>query len=163
MNEAYRRLIGNLPWRDAPPGAPFVHDARTLRAWIEQLPMANFQVASRRLLEGLQALNRSRSDGARRLEALEMLRGAVAQLAIVTDKQIVGASFPLPAQKAELGGLALNFQSELALGYRMALAELCAPAGTVPRGRWRAPMRSPAGTATRCSTPRRARGGLPGN
>jgi len=132
MNEAYRRLIGNLPWRDAPPGAPFVHDARTLRAWIEQLPMANFQVASRRLLEGLQALNRSRSDGARRLEALEMLRGAVAQLAIVTDKQIVGASFPLPAQKAELGGLALNFQSELALGYRMALAELCAPAGTVP-------------------------------
>ena len=86
MNEAYRRLIGNLPWRDAPPGAPFVHDARTLRAWIEQLPMANFQVATRRLLEGLQALNRSRSDGTRRLEALEMLRGAVVQLAIVTDE-----------------------------------------------------------------------------
>lgn len=132
MNDAYRRLTGNLPWRDAPPGAPFVHDARTLRAWIEQLPMANFQVATRRLLEGLQALNRSRSDGTRRLEALEMLRGAVAQLAAVTEKQIIGSSFPLPAQKAELGQLALGFQSELALGYRMSLAELCGPAGAVP-------------------------------
>jgi hypothetical protein len=41
MNEAYRRLIGNLPWRDAPPGAPKEHDARTLRGWIEQMTLSN--------------------------------------------------------------------------------------------------------------------------
>jgi hypothetical protein len=129
MNDAYRRLVASLP---VPAGNTFAHDARALRAWIDALPMANFQIAAQRMLDGLQAFNRTRSEGVRRLEALEMLRGTVAQLAAAADKQIVGSSFPLPAQKRELGALALGFQAGLALGYRLALAELCAPAGAVP-------------------------------
>ncbi|MGN6520113.1 MAG: hypothetical protein ACTHK2_11890 [Dokdonella sp.] len=129
MNAAYRRLATSLP---APAGSAFAHDARALRAWIDALPMANFQIAARRMLDGLQAFNRTRSEGVRRLEALETLRGTVAQLAAAADKQIIGSSFPLPPQKRELGALALGFQAELALGYRLALAELCAPAGSVP-------------------------------
>jgi len=132
MNDAYRRLRAGTPVAAEGSGSGFVHDTRTLRAWIDQLPMANHPVATRRLLDGLRSFNRSRSDGLRRLEALELLRAPVAQLAAVTDKQIVGASFPLPAQKGELGGIALAFQAELALGYRLALVELCAPAGSVP-------------------------------
>lgn len=131
MNDAFRRLLATHP-RPAGTGSGFVHDARTMRAWIDQLPMANFAVATRRLLDGLQALNRSASDGFRRLDALELLRAPVSQLAASTDKQIVGASFPLPAQKCELGALALGFQAELARGYRLALVEMCAPAGSVP-------------------------------
>lgn len=130
MNDAYRRLLAGVPRSAAATG--FVHDARTLRAWIDQLPMANHPVATRRLLDGLQSLNRSRSDGSRRLEALELLRAPISRIAATIDKQILGASFPLPAHKAELGSLALAFQGELALGYRQALAELCAPAGSVP-------------------------------
>ncbi|HEY6940985.1 hypothetical protein [Dokdonella sp.] len=129
MNDAYRSLIAPLPPAS---GGSFAHDARALHAWIDALPMANFPIAARRMLDGLQAFNRTRSDGTRRLDALEALRGAVAQLATAADKQIVGSSFPLPAQKRELGELALGFQSELALGYRLALAEACAPAGSVP-------------------------------
>ena len=137
MNEAYRRLGHALPERRAGAPAAIASDARSLRGWIDALPMANFATASKRLLEGLRGLNRQRLDGAQRLEALETLRVPGAQLAAATDKQIVGASFPLPAQKTELGELALAFQHELATGYRCALAELCAPAGAVPflRGR----------------------------
>jgi hypothetical protein len=105
---------------------------RALRLWVAALPLANFNATTKLLLDGLRQINRMRIDAVQRLDALEILRHPVAQLAGLTDKQIVGASFPLPPQKVELGAIALEFQSELALGYRIALAELCAPAGSVP-------------------------------
>ncbi|GAA0707870.1 hypothetical protein [Dokdonella soli] len=132
MSDAYRRLNETLLERRAPAAGAFASDARALRSWIDALPMANYAVAAKRLLDGLRDLNRQRLQGAQRLEALESLRAPVIQLAAATDKQIVGASFPLPPSKAELGELALGFQDELAAGYRAALAELCSPNGTVP-------------------------------
>jgi hypothetical protein len=132
MKEIYRRLSASLPERRAPGAVAFATEARALRTWVDALPMANFAVATQRLLAGLRELNRQRLEGVRRLEALETLRPSVAQIVAATDKQIVGASFPLPPHKVELGELALAFQSELALGYRAALVELCAPSGKVP-------------------------------
>ncbi|MEO7326249.1 MAG: hypothetical protein ABIW82_15610 [Dokdonella sp.] len=132
MNEAYRRLKNNQPERAAPVAGAFASDPRALRAWVDALPMANFAIAAQRLRDGLRALNQQHLDGVRRLEALEIMRPAVTQLAAGTDKQIIGASFPLPPHKIELGALALAFQHELALGYRRALVELCAPGGNVP-------------------------------
>ncbi len=132
MSEAYRRLNESLPRRRAPDAGAFTSEPRALRGWLDALPMANFSVATQRLLTALNELNQQRLDGTRRLEALEMLRPAVMQLAIATDKQIIGASFPLPPQQLELGAVALGFQKEISLGYRIALAELCAPKGSVP-------------------------------
>ncbi|MEO6688837.1 MAG: hypothetical protein ABIS07_17005 [Dokdonella sp.] len=132
MNDAYRRLSNSLPERAAPVAGAFASEPRALRAWLDALPMANFAIAAQRLRDGLSELNRQRLDGARRLEALEMLRPGVMQVAAGADKQIVGASFPLPPHKVELGALALAFQHELALCYRSALVDLCAPAGNVP-------------------------------
>lgn len=132
MTEAYRRVTRDLPERRASEKGGFATEQRALRTWIDALPMTNFTVAAQRLLDGLRELNRQRLDGARRLDALEILRPAVIQLAAVADKQIVGASFPLPPHKVELGHLALGFQAELSLGYRSALAEVCAPSGSVP-------------------------------
>ncbi|MEO7432759.1 MAG: hypothetical protein ABIR62_12220 [Dokdonella sp.] len=132
MTEAYRRVTRDLPERRALEKGGFATEQRALRTWIDALPVANFMVAAQRLLDGLRELNRQRLEGPRRLDALEILRPAVIQLAAVADKQIVGASFPLPPHKVELGHLALGFQAELALGYRLALAEVCAPSGSVP-------------------------------
>ena len=132
MNDRYRRLLRGTPERHAPTAGAFVTEARVLRSWVAALPLANFGATAKLLLDGLRQTNRTRIDAVQRLDALEILRNPVAQLAALTDKQIVGASFPLPPQKVELGALALEFQSELALGYRIALAELCAPAGNVP-------------------------------
>jgi cyclic-di-GMP-binding protein len=132
MNERYRRLLRATPERHAPTAGAFVTEARALRSWVAALPLANFSSTTKLLLDGLRQINRMRVDALQRLDALEILRHPVAQLAALTDKQIIGASFPLPPQKVELGAIALEFQSELALGYRIVLGELCAPAGNVP-------------------------------
>jgi hypothetical protein len=132
MTDRYRRLLRATPERHAPTAGAFVTEPRALRSWVAALPLANFGATAKLLLDGLRQINRMRVDAVQRLEALEVLRHPVAQLAALTDKQIVGASFPLPPQKVELGALALEFQSELAQGYRIALAELCAPSGNVP-------------------------------
>lgn len=132
MTDRYRRLLRGTPERHAPTAGAFATEARALRSWVAALPLANFNATTKLLLDGLRQINRMKVDAVQRLDALEILRHPVAQLAALTDKQIVGASFPLPPQKVELGAIALEFQSELALGYRIALAELCAPAGSVP-------------------------------
>ena len=132
MTDRYRRLLRGTPDRHAPTAGAFATEARALRSWVAALPLANFGATTKLLLDGLRQINRMKVDAVQRLDALEILRHPVAQLAALTDKQIVGASFPLPPQKVELGAIALGFQSELALGYRVALAELCAPAGSVP-------------------------------
>lgn len=132
MSEAYRRLVEHLPPR-SPAGARDLNaDPRALRAVLDALPMANFGVALKRLLDALQALNRHSFDGAQRLDGLEVLRESASQLLASADRQIGGTSFPLPRQKAELGELALQFRGEFATGYRIALAELCKPNGAVP-------------------------------
>lgn len=132
MSELHRRLLRDVPERRAPRSGDFVTETRALRAWVAALPLANFSATARMLVEALRAANRLRLSPGERLDALEILRAPVVQLAALVDKQIVGASFPLPPQRAELGTLAQEFQSELALGYRMAVHDFCAPNGTVP-------------------------------
>lgn len=132
MSELHRRLLRDLPERRAARQDDFATDARAVRSWVAALPLANFLATARLLVEGLRAMNRLRVAPAERLEALEILRAPVIQLASLIEKQILGASFPLPSQRAELGTLAQEFQSELALGYRFALYDFCAPNGHVP-------------------------------
>lgn len=131
MSETYLRLGASLPARQMPAGDAFRVEPRALRSWLDALPLANFGAAAGQILDGLRRLNRQRVDASQRLDALESLRPTIEQLAAAADRQIVGASFPLPAPKTELGEFALAFQAELALGYRVALVELCAPAGVV--------------------------------
>jgi len=132
MSDLHRRLLRDIPERRAPRTGDFVTESRALRSWVAALPFANFSATARMLVDALSAMNRLRITPGERLDALEILRGPVTQLAALVDKQIIGASFPLPPQRAELGTLAQEFQSELALGYRMALYDFCSPKGSVP-------------------------------
>lgn len=132
MTDLHRRLLRDVPERRAPRAGDFATDTRALRSWVASLPLANFSATARMLVEGLRAINHLRIAPGERLDALEILRTPVSQLAALVDKQIVGASFPLPPQRAELGTLAQEFQSELALGYRLVVHDFCAPSGSVP-------------------------------
>lgn len=132
MTDLLRRLLRDVPERRAPRVGDFATDSRALRAWVAALPLANFSATARMLVEGLRAINQLRIAPGERLDALEIVRIPVNQLATLVDKQIIGASFPLPPQRAELGTLAQEFQSELALGYRMVVHDFCAPSGSVP-------------------------------
>jgi cyclic-di-GMP-binding protein len=132
MNDLHRNLLRDLPDRHMSKAGDFNTEARSVRAWVEALPLANFSATARMLVEALRAMNRMRTAPAERLEALEILRAPVNQLANLVEKQIVGASFPLPPQRTELGILAQKFQNELSRGYRIALHDFCAPTGNAP-------------------------------
>lgn len=128
----YRRLGEGLPERRAPPRGAFQVEPKALKRWIEALPLANASVAARMLFQAVRELNQMTIDPVGRLASLEALRVPVAALTDAIDRQIVGASFPLPPQKAQLGATARDFQRQMALGYRLAIYELCAPDGKVP-------------------------------
>lgn len=128
----YRRLGEGLPERRAPPRDAFQVDPKALKRWIDALPLANASVAARMLFQAVRELNQITLDPVARLAALESLRAPVSNLTDAIDRQIVGASFPLPPQKAQLGATARDFQRQMALGYRLAIYELCAPDGKVP-------------------------------
>lgn len=137
MNAFYRRLQEALPERSAPARDAFQVDPKALKRWIDALPLANASVSARMLFQAVRELNRMAIDPVLRLTALEALRVPVGQLADTIDRHIVGSSFPLPPQKAQLAAAARDFQREMAVGYRLAVVELCGAEGKVPflRGR----------------------------
>lgn len=132
MTDSLRRLLRDVAERRVPKPGDFNTDPRAVRTWVAALPLANFSATARMLVDALRTLNGLRIAPAERFEVLEILRGPVVQLAALVDKQILGASFPLPPQRAELGVVSQEFQNQLALGYRMVLHDFCAPAGHVP-------------------------------
>ncbi len=103
-----------------------------LRSWVAALPLANFNATAKLLIDGLRQINRMRVDPVQRLEALEVLRHPVAQLVGLTDKQIVGASFPLPPQKVELGAIALEFRASSRSAIASHSPSFAHRAGSVP-------------------------------
>lgn len=131
MIEAYRRLASGLPERKASAAAAFARDARSLRAWTAALPMANFDAAAQQLLDGLRRLNRQPMTAFARLEALEILAQPIADVTSSLERRILGTSFPLPPHQAALADLSVQFQSELAIGYRTALVDMCTPSGAI--------------------------------
>jgi hypothetical protein len=121
-----------LPERKAAGRDAFQTDPRQLKQWIAALPLANASATARQLYHAVRAINQQRMDPADRLASLEALRRPLSQVADTVDRQIVGSTFPLPPTKAQLGTIARDFQSEMAVGYRIALVDLTAPEGRVP-------------------------------
>lgn len=132
MSDVFSRLAAALPPRRAATAGDFATEAKALRTWIAALPLANFSAAAQQLADGLRAMNALQMAPTERLDALEAMREPALRLTDLLDKQIVGASFPLPPQRAGLGRIAENIQRQLALGYRICLHDLCAPSGDVP-------------------------------
>lgn len=132
MSGLFQRLVHELPQRYAPTKSSFATDAKSLRAWLEQLPLANPGATARLLIGALREMNQLRVDPQQRLDALEMLRVPIDQIVGTLSRQIIGDRFPLPPQKSQLGQLASDFECDLALGYTSVAYDMCAPAGAVP-------------------------------
>jgi hypothetical protein len=132
MSALFERLASGLPERHVPRRNSFASDAKSLRRWLAQLPLANPGATARLLISALREMNQLRIDAQQRIDALEMLREPIGNIVGVLVKQVLGDSFPLPPQKQQLGQLAQDFEHELALGYCAAIYDLCAPAGAVP-------------------------------
>lgn len=132
MSALFERLASGLPERHVPRRNSFASDAKSLRRWLAQLPLANPGATARLLLSALRETNQLRIEPQQRIDALEVLREPIGNIVAVLVKQVLGDSFPLPPQKQQLGQLAQDFDHELAVGYCAAIYDLCAPAGAVP-------------------------------
>lgn len=131
MSEAYRRLSQDLP--PATPGAArFPAEPKKVKAWVEALPRANAQAVEQELSRALEGLAGQRLDGGQRLAALEELRPAALEAITLLDRQLANHPLPLPPDKARAALVAERFHLGLALGYRLAVSELCAPSGSIP-------------------------------
>lgn len=131
LGEAYFRLEESLPPRKAATETSFRADPRSLRQWLDSLPMANLQASGAEMLDGVRRLNHLRIDPLPRLQALETLRPVLLTLAEAAAQQVSGSSFPLTGAKAGFADFALDIQEEFALGYRLVLVDVCAPSGNV--------------------------------
>lgn len=132
MINPYRSLSANLPerlpaGRDALPA-----DAKRLHAWVDALPRANQQAYLLQLSGALDAFHARQLEGFTRLEVMEVLRTPLLEAITLLTSRLQGSSFPLAGSKAETAAQLIHLHRQLALGYRMALVEACAPAGKVP-------------------------------
>jgi hypothetical protein len=132
MINPYRIISTQLPDRFAPPRNAVPADPKGLRAWLDALPRANQQVYLRELQRVLMEFRVQRFDGMARLEAMELLRPMLMEACNLLASRLLGSAFPLTGAKAESASRLLSFHRDLALAYRMAVAEACAPAGKVP-------------------------------
>ena len=132
MINPYRILNGNLPERLPPSRTAVSAEPKQLQAWVEALPRANQQVFLGDLQRILMEFRARRFEGFARLEAMEVLRPMLLEAAALLASRLQGSTFPLTGMKAESAKRFLELNRELALAYRMAVAEACAPAGKVP-------------------------------
>jgi cyclic-di-GMP-binding protein len=132
MNEAYRQLADDLPPRAAPRAGGFPSDPKRMKAWIEALPRANPAQVQQQVAAALEAMNALRLEGGQRLATLELLRPVALEAIVALRRLVQGASFPLPPAKARAMEQLQAFEDGLALGYRLATVEACAPAGAIP-------------------------------
>lgn len=132
MGEAYDRLRDGLPRFAEDRTGRFDDRPRAVREWVERLPMANTVAAARQVLEALARSNSRRLAPLSRMGVLDELRRPASVLASACLHGLARASFPLPPEVAGLAGFAQSLHERLALGYRIALVELCAPHGRIP-------------------------------
>lgn len=132
MNEAYQRLREDLPARRPADAGAFPTDPKRVKAWVDALPRANQLATLRQLAEALESLRGLKLDGVQRLLALETLRPSMLEGMALLDKQLQGSSFPLTPARAQTAEQLQSLERELALAYRLAVVELCAPNGSVP-------------------------------
>ncbi|MGN6313727.1 MAG: hypothetical protein ACTHMO_08205 [Rhodanobacteraceae bacterium] len=132
MKDIYARLIEDLPPRTEPERGSNA-SARATRDSVAHLPLANPAQAAREVGALLDAMQATAWPVGERIEALEVLRATVASLCEGIEQQLGVESHPLPATKEKLVETARAFHRGLARNYALALHELCAPDGRLPR------------------------------
>lgn len=132
MNDIHSRLRDGLPEHaQSTNEKDFATDPRSVRVWIDSLPLANISAAEAEILAALQTVDARKMSAARRFRVLETMREPVAQLADMVSKLVGVAALPLPDASAAHGQAALESQQLLAAGYRRVLVQATAASGKI--------------------------------
>ena len=132
MNKQFERLQSLLPERTDHGANAWYQNAKALRDWLANLPLANQNLTAQQLLGVLREMNEARVDPLRRVEALEMLRRPVYDVVQRLGTQLQSDSFPMPEARMRVSDTILEFERELTTGYIAVACDICAPNGSVP-------------------------------
>ena len=108
--------------RGAPPRELEIRP-KQVKAWIESLPLAQSMDASRKLCANLAAMNSSKIDWDDRVQILETYRPTTAVLLEELEAIFAKSTPPLAVRAREALGVARDLAAELAVGYKIAIAE----------------------------------------
>src|SRR5437868_4871935 len=108
--------------RTAPPRDLEVRP-KAVKAWAESLPLAQTVETAKKLCLHAAAVNRAKLDVDDRVQILEAYRPITVVLFDELDAVYAKATIPLGAKAREALNLARELASQLAIGYRIAIAE----------------------------------------
>ncbi len=109
------------------PAAPGSFDARPeqVEQWIAALPVLNVGETTRLLFNALVEFNTLEMPTAQRMKSLELLRVPVRNITDSLKKHYVGQTFPLDRKGRKVAELSKEMLNQLAIGYRIVVAEEC--------------------------------------
>lgn len=113
----------SIPRDRPPPPKDLEIRPRQVKAWLESLPLQQSAEATRQLRAHLGALNRVRLDPETRIQILDVCRPVADALLDDLDAVYGKAALPMAARQREALALARELAGDMALGYRIAVAE----------------------------------------
>lgn len=116
-------LALSIPTDRAPPPKDLEVRPKQVKAWIESLPLQQSFEAARQLSAHLAAVNRAKLDPDTRLAILDVYRPYANTLLDELDAIYSKAALPLAVRPREALTLARDFAAELAMGFKIAIAE----------------------------------------
>lgn len=108
----------NIPERSKPSTGSFDTRPRQVEAWVAALPMANTGESTRRIYNALREINRLQIPAQDRFKTLEYFRAPLFHLSEVLKKHYVSQNLPLSPKNQKIAELAIQLQSEMAIGYK---------------------------------------------
>lgn len=118
----------NIPEQTKPMSGSFDTRSRQVEAWVKALPMANTGESARRIFSALVEINRLDITANERLKALEHFRAPVFNISEVLKRHYVSQNLPLSPKNQKIARLAIQLQSEMALGYKAVIEDKLASA-----------------------------------
>lgn len=113
----------NIPEQTKPMTGSFDYRPRQVEAWVSALPIANTGESARRVFSALREMNRLDIPANDRFKALEHFRAPVFYISEVLKKHYVSQNLPLSPKNQKIAELAIQLQSEMALGYKAVIED----------------------------------------
>ena len=108
----------DIPEHSKPTAGSFDTRPKQVEAWVAALPMANTGESARRIFSALKEINRLAISEHDRFKAMEAFRTPVYHITGILKKHYVSQNLPLSSKNQKIAELAIQLNSEMALGYK---------------------------------------------
>ncbi len=113
-----------IPPRQAATATSFDWRRRAVRAWLQDLPVANLGETSRQVFEAIEAVNRIDIPAADRFGFLRQVTAVVIYIAEGLRKHYIGRELPLHPKPRKIAELTVVLLQETALGYEICVEDM---------------------------------------